>query len=127
MERGLAFRDLYLYQPNVSKRVIDSFSEGADALEGRLDGHEGRLGNQRKESFPHHISWEIRNGNEHRILFPFRPISKHDEFPEILRYAFLIVFPEIFFQLLNLVFLREINLGSNEIHSFSPFQFLVTS
>lgn len=74
MERGLAFRDLYLYQPNVSKRVIDSFSEGADALEGRLDGHEGRLGNQRKESFPHHISWEIRNGNGHsKIIHSFSP------------------------------------------------------
>lgn len=65
MERGFAFRDLYLYQPNVSKRVVDSFSEEADALEGRLDGHKGRLGNQRKEFLPSHVPWKIRNGNVH--------------------------------------------------------------
>ena len=65
MERGFAFRDLYFYQPNVSKCVIDSFSEGADALEGRLDEHKGRLGYQREKFLPSHVPWKIRNGNVH--------------------------------------------------------------
>lgn len=75
MERGFVFRGIYLYQPNVSKRVIDSFSEEADALEGRFDGHKGRNGYQRKERFPPHIPWEIRNGNGNGHAKIIHPLS----------------------------------------------------
>ncbi len=71
MKRKAILLDFNPYKPNVSKRVVDSFSEEADALEGRLDGHKGRLGNQRKEFFPRHIPWEIRNGNGHsKVIHP---------------------------------------------------------
>lgn len=51
VKRKAILLDFNPYKPNVSKRVIDSFSEEADALEGRFDGHKGEMVIKEKSVF----------------------------------------------------------------------------